>query len=228
MKLNQATAAVAFLSVSTATLASSSAASTSSYDELKDKVEPLLASRPKHYLHRMLQGFSDECFADWLDTESYPASNDVSCPEALTVVGDTVTMDFNACDASFREACTADNGAFVENNWGDIVIDCTMVTGGSVKYILKYPFECVATSCVSEWKSAEGQVPDEILKELEIKVCAGAAGEGSAAGSSSAGEATTGAGAAESLAAGSSAGKATGTGMLALAATSAAAALFIF
>jgi hypothetical protein len=119
-------------------------------------------------------------------------------------------------------------GAFVENNWGDIVIDCTMVTGGSVKYILKYPFECVATSCVSEWKSAEGQVPDEILKELEIKVCAGAAGEGSAAGSSSAGEATTGAGAAESLAAGSSAGKATGTGMLALAATSAAAALFIF
>jgi hypothetical protein len=110
MKLNQATAAAAFLSVSTATLASSSAASTSSYDELKDKVEPLLASRPKHYLHRMLQGFSDECFADWLDTESYPASNDVSCPEALTVVGDTVTMDFNACDASFREACTADNG----------------------------------------------------------------------------------------------------------------------
>jgi len=55
---------------------------------------------------------------------------------------------------------------------------------------------------------------------------AGAAGEGSAAGSSSAGEATTVAGAAESLAAGSGAGKA--TGMLALAATSAAAALFIF
>lgn len=109
MKLNQATAAAAFLSVSTATLASSSAVSTSSYDELKDKVEPLLASRPKHYLHRMLQ-VSDECIADWLDTESYPASNDVSCPEALTVVGDTATIDLNACDASFREACTADNG----------------------------------------------------------------------------------------------------------------------
>jgi hypothetical protein len=110
MKLNQATAAVAFLSVSTATLASSSAASTSSYDELKDKVETLLASRPKHYLHRMLQGFSDECIADMIDTESYPASNDVSCPEALSIVGDTATIDLNACDASFREACTADNG----------------------------------------------------------------------------------------------------------------------
>jgi len=125
--------------------------------------------------------------------------------------------------------------------------------GQSVKQINKESFICVATSCVSEWESVVGQMPDEFVKEAEIVMSesladasgdefveckiessttvessVAAAGEGPAAGSSSAGEATTGAGAAESLAAGSSAGKATGTGMLALAATSAAAALFIF
>jgi hypothetical protein len=77
-----------------------------------------------------------------------------------------------------------------------------MVTGQSIKIIIKDSINCVATSCVSEWKSAEGQIPDEILKEVEIKVC--------------------------TMISSASAGKATGTGMLALAATSAAAALFIF
>jgi hypothetical protein len=56
MKLNQATAA-AFLF---ATLASSSLA-TSSHEELKEMIAPLLASKPDHYLrsHRMLQSSYD-------------------------------------------------------------------------------------------------------------------------------------------------------------------------
>jgi hypothetical protein len=112
MKLNQETAA-SFLSVSAATLSSSSSssvASTSTYDKLKDKIAPLLASRPERYLHRMLQEVSDQCIADMFDAESRPTFNNVTCPEAVTMVENIITFDYNACEASFREACTVDNG----------------------------------------------------------------------------------------------------------------------
>jgi hypothetical protein len=147
-------------------------------------------------------------------------------------------------------------GTLVEENWGDIIGDCTTVMGESVKIIYKESFECVTTSCVTEWESVEGQMSDKMVKEMESHMSENLAayfgneagdveckidssstvgssvgtGEGSAVGSSSADQpngAGAGAGAAESLsAAGSSAG--TATGMLALTATSAAAALFIF
>jgi hypothetical protein len=76
---------------------------------LKDKIAPLLASKPNHYFHRMLQGLSDECMFDPDSRPKYNSDN-VPCPEAVTMEENTITVDRNTCETSFREACTVDNG----------------------------------------------------------------------------------------------------------------------
>jgi hypothetical protein len=89
----------------------------------------------------------------------------------------------------------------------------------SFQLISKESFECIPASCVSEWESGEGHMSDEPEKALEryIHEVYGAYKAECKINSLSA----------ESLAAlGSSAGKA--TGMLALAATAAVAAVVLF
>ena len=105
MKLNQATTtAVAFLSIATTTFASSA-----SHGELKDKIAPLLVSRPNRYLlrNRMLQSRS-ECVADYNALRCQSVSN--------ATVGETTTfgvLDASPCNVSFlTEARAADYGKF--------------------------------------------------------------------------------------------------------------------
>jgi len=59
----------------------------------------------------MLQELSDECKDTWFYSEIE------KCPVSQTVVENTITVDYNACDASFREACTADNGKLEAGNY---------------------------------------------------------------------------------------------------------------
>jgi hypothetical protein len=116
MKLNQAVSA-AF--VSATFTSSSSAASVSSHEELKDKIAPLLASN-HHHLHRMLQELTDQCMSD-TKTPFFTFINAMQeCALAQTETafpmgGDTATVtvdtNYSACDSSlFTEACTADKG----------------------------------------------------------------------------------------------------------------------
>ena len=116
MKLNQAVFA-AFVSATFAS--SSSAASVSSHEELKEKIAPLLASNHYH-LHRMLQELTDQCMSD-IETPFFTFVNAIDeCAlaqtETATVTGgDTATLtvdsNYSACDSSlFTEACTADKG----------------------------------------------------------------------------------------------------------------------
>jgi hypothetical protein len=59
-------------------------------------------------------------------------------------------------------------GTIVADKWGDISVDCTYKEDNSVvKFINKESHWCVATSCVSEWESGQGQMSDEFLKEWE-------------------------------------------------------------
>jgi hypothetical protein len=136
----------------------------------------------------------------------------------------------------------------------DVGVDCTFMSQ-SLKIITKGLPYCIPLSCVSDWESVGKDEfltnSDELVKEIkdmfsevfaeegiesgdgECKMNSFSivdssvnAGERSVIGTSSAGE-PTGAGTTErSLVVGSSAGKA--SGMIALAATSAAAALFFF
>jgi hypothetical protein len=109
MKLNQATTAIAFLSTATAT---ATLALSSSLGELKDKIAPLLASRPNRYLlrNRMLQ-FSDECIDDAFNALNF--FNALSICASRTQEGDTGVYDYSPCDVSLlEEACSADNGKF--------------------------------------------------------------------------------------------------------------------
>jgi hypothetical protein len=127
MKLNQATAA-AFLSVSTATLASSSSlvASTAPYDKLKDKIASLSLLHPRSPIfytytgHRMLQEFSDQCSTD-LEAGVPTFENAVvdaveGCALAQSTTQEdtasvTAEINFSACGSSlFAEACTEDKG----------------------------------------------------------------------------------------------------------------------
>ena len=114
MKLNQAAAAV----LSTA-LASSSAASPSARDELKDKIAPLFASRSIRYLlrNRMLQSSGDECVQAMIDDEVNGAlptyDNATNACASETVVGNTIIRDLDDCDvALLTEACAADSRKF--------------------------------------------------------------------------------------------------------------------
>jgi hypothetical protein len=120
MKLNQATAA-AFLSVSTATLVSSSlVASTAPYDKLKDKIASLSLFHPSPIFytytgHRMLQEFSDQCLTDLkagvptFQNAVVDAQKQDGC--ALVLDQTTLWIDFSTCGSSlFAEACTEDKG----------------------------------------------------------------------------------------------------------------------
>jgi hypothetical protein len=52
--------------------------------------------------------------------------------------------------------------------FGEINWDCTYKEDNSVLNIIdKESHWCVATSCVSEWESGQGQMSDEFLKEWE-------------------------------------------------------------
>jgi hypothetical protein len=52
--------------------------------------------------------------------------------------------------------------------FGEINWDCTYKEDNSVLNIIdKESHWCVATSCVSEWESGQGQMSDELIKELE-------------------------------------------------------------
>jgi len=84
----------------------------------------------------------------------------------------------------------------------------------SIKFILKESLVCVATPCVSEYESVMGQVRDELVKGAENFVREAVASTGTNMECKI-----------DSSTATPSAGRAR---MLALAATSAAAALFIF
>jgi hypothetical protein len=111
MKLNQATTtAVAFLSIATTTFASSA-----SHGELKDKIAPLLVSRPNRYLlrNRMLQ-LSDACIADYFNTPLPNFLDAIEACSSMTQEGDTTFVhDYSPCDVSvLQEACSADNGKF--------------------------------------------------------------------------------------------------------------------
>jgi hypothetical protein len=119
MKLNQATTtAVAFLSTATATAtATATLASSSSLGELKDKIAPLLTSRPNRYLlrNRMLQS-SDACLADYfnnfLPTYINKLFYDHKCVSETQAGDTTFVFDYSPCATYSLETCDAYNGKF--------------------------------------------------------------------------------------------------------------------
>jgi hypothetical protein len=123
-------------------------------------------------------------------------------------------------------------GTLVEDEFfSDINIDCTFLNGEqegqSLKTISKQSHWCIPTSCISEWES--GDVLKERKKDLErFLLYISDFDNNNNHISDFEFECKTNSVSAESLAVGSSVGKAPATGMLALAATAAASALFFF
>uniref|UniRef100_A0A7S2PZD0 Uncharacterized protein n=1 Tax=Skeletonema marinoi TaxID=267567 RepID=A0A7S2PZD0_9STRA len=220
MKFNQAITA-AFLS---ATVESSAAFSRArDGGEIKDKIAPLFAAATEgsHHLQRMLNEpeVSAECLADAdlmdLKFELIRYGVMLSCLEAETVEGSTSVLDFSVCDPAFtiqlEEACDALGGE-LKNGFDDVRIDCPEQT------VISNQFHhlCFPNSCASTIDNLPTDVVSDAFSQAYLVTLAN-----NFPGCT--------VGVVDSLGTfelGSSAGKA--TSMIALAATSAAAALFFF
>eukprot|EP00984_Skeletonema_dohrnii_P030322 scaffold21727_cov115-Skeletonema_dohrnii-CCMP3373.AAC.3 len=220
MKFNQAITA-AFLS---ATVESSAAFSRArDGGEIKDKIAPLFATATEgnRHLQRMLNQLevSAECGADavLMDLKFEPKRYDVmlSCLEAEIVKGSTSVWDFSVCDPAFtnqlEEACEALGGSLA-NGFDDVRIDCPEQTAISNEA----HHNCFPNSCVSTIDNLPTDVVSDAFSQAYLVTLADLF-PGCTVG------------VADSLGTfelESSAGKA--TSMIALATTSAAAALFFF
>ncbi|KAK1746141.1 hypothetical protein QTG54_002748 [Skeletonema marinoi] len=222
MKFNQAITA-AFLS---ATVESSAAFSRArDGGEIKDKIAPLFAAATEgnHHLQRMLMlnqlEVSAECYADFdlMDLKFEPKRYDVmlSCLEAETVEGSTSVLDFSVCDPAFtiqlEEACDALGGE-LKNGFDDIRIDCPEETliSNQLHHL------CFPNSCASTIDNLPTDVVYDVYSQVYLVTLANNFPGCTVGVMDSLG----------TFELGSSAGKA--TSMIALAATSAAAALFFF
>jgi hypothetical protein len=68
-------------------------------------------------------------------------------------------------------------GILVEDKFGDLSYDCNFWNGEFIGIIEKSSPWCVATSCVSEWESADGQLPEGLKKTFESIMTSNVANE---------------------------------------------------